>query len=135
MAGTLSNIRQGLAQQLALIPGLRVSEQLPEQINPPVAIITRASVNYQKAMVGGLTEWSMEIQLVAGRMAEQASQRQIDAWLSWDGEQSIRRAVEADPTLGGNVETRVVTRANALSSLQIGDADYITVTVELTVWA
>jgi len=135
MAGTLSQIRRGLAQQIALVPGLRVSEQLPEQINPPVAIITRASVDYQKAMAGGLTEWGMEVRLISGRMAEQSAQRQIDAWLSWDGEQSLRRAIEADPTLGGAAETCVVTRCDALSSMQIGDADYLTVTLFLTVWA
>jgi len=135
MAGNLSDIRKGLLGQLALVRGLRVSEHVPEQVNPPAAIITRAEVDYTQNMSGGLTEWSMQVQLIAGRMADQQSQRQIDAWLSWDGDQSVRQALEADRTLGGNCQTSRVTGADALSSVQVGDSEYIGVTVAVTVWA
>ena len=135
MAGNLSDIRKGLAGQLAQVRGLRVSEQVPEQINPPAAIITRATVDYSLNASGGLTEWSMQVQLVAGRMADQQSQRTIDAWLSWDGPQSVRAALEADRTLGGNCQTSRVTTADALTSLQVGDSEYIGVTLSVTVWA
>ena len=135
MAGNLSDIRKGLAGQLAQVRGLRVSEQVPEQINPPAAVITRASVDYTQNMKGGLTEWSMQVQLVAGRMADQQSQRQVDAWLSWDGAQSVRAALEADRTLGGNCQTSRVTSADALITMQIGDSEYIGVTLSVTVWA
>jgi hypothetical protein len=135
MAGNLSDIRKGLLGQLALVRGLRVSEHVPEQINPPAAIITRAEVDYTQNMSGGLTEWSMQVQLIAGRMADQQSQRQIDAWLSWDGDQSVRQALEADRTLGGNCQTSRVTGADALVSIQVGDSDYVGVTLSVTVWA
>jgi hypothetical protein len=135
MAGNLSDIRKGLVGQLALVRGLRVSEHVPEQVNPPAAIITRAEVDYTQNMSGGLTEWSMQVQLIAGRMADQQSQRQIDAWLSWDGDQSVRQAIEADRTLGGNCQTSRVTSADALSSIQVGDSEYIGVTIAVTVWA
>ena len=135
MAGNLSDIRKGLAGQLALVRGLRVSEHVPEQINPPAAIITRASVDYSLNAAGGLTEWDMQVQLVAGRMADQQSQRQIDAWLSWDGAQSVRAFLEADRTLGGNCQTSRVTTADALVSIQVGDSDYVGVTLNVTVWA
>lgn len=135
MAGNLSDIRRGLVGQLALVRGLRVSEHVPEQINPPAAIITRAEVDYTQNMSGGLTEWSMQVQLVAGRMADQQSQRQIDDWLSYDGEYSVRAAIEADRTLGGNCQTSRVVSADALSSIQIGDSEYIGVTIAVTVFA
>lgn len=135
MAGNLSDIRKGLVGQLALVRGLRVSEHVPEQVNPPAAIITRAEVDYTQNMSGGLTEWSMQVQLIAGRMADQQSQRQIDDWLSWDGDQSVRQAIEADRTLGGNCQTSRVASADALSSVQVGDSEYIGVTVAVTVWA
>ena len=135
MAGNLSDIRRGLVGQLALVRGLRVSEHVPEQVNPPAAIITRAEVDYTQNMSGGLTEWSMQIQLIAGRMSDQQSQRQIDAWLSWDGDQSVRQALEADGTVGGNCQTSRVASADALSSVQVGDSEYIGVTVAVTVWA
>jgi len=135
MAGNLADIRKGLAGQLGKVRGLRVSEQVPEQINPPAAVITRATVDYSVNANGGLTEWSMQVQLVAGRMADQQSQRQIDAWLSWDGPQSVRAALEADRTLGGGCQTSRVTSADALSTIQVGDSEYIGVTLNVTVWA
>jgi hypothetical protein len=135
MAGNLSDIRAGLAGQLRQIRGLRVLEHIPEQINPPAAVISRAEVDYSLNAKGGLTEWSMQIQMVAGRMADQHSQRTIDAWLSWDGAQSVRAALEADRTLGGNCQTSRVTTADALVSIQIGDSEYIGVTLNVTVWA
>jgi hypothetical protein len=135
MAGNLSDIRKGLSGQLALVRGLRVSEHVPEQLNPPAAVITRAEVDYTQAMSGGLTMWSMQVQLVAGRMADQQSQRQIDAWLSWDGDQSVRQAIEADRTLGGNCQTSRVTTAEALATIQVGDSEYIGVTINVTVYA
>lgn len=135
MAGLLSEIKRGLAEALANVPGLRVAEQIPEQINPPVAVISRSSVDYTQAMSGGLTEWTMEIELIAGRMAEQASQRTIDGWLSWDGAMSVRKAIEADRTLGGNAQSCIVTRADALHSISVGDADYLGVTMTVTIYA
>ena len=135
MAGELSTIRKGLATALGRVDRLRVSELIPEQVNPPVAVITRASVDYTQAMSGGLTEWSMQVQLVAGRMADQQTQRQIDAWLSWDNPQSVRQAIEADRSLGGACQTCLVTDAEALTAIQIGDSEYIGVTVNVTIWA
>lgn len=135
MAGNLSDIKQGLADRLATVPRLRVSPQIPEQVNPPVAVVSRARVDYHRDMAGGTTEWTMQVQLIAGRMAERQSQRTIDAWLSWDGPASVRQAIEADGTLGGVALDTVVTDADALTTFQIGDSEYIGVTMNIRVWA
>jgi hypothetical protein len=135
VAGNLSDLKQGLADRLATVPRLRVSPQIPEQVNPPVAVVSRARVDYHRDMAGGTTEWTMQVQLIAGRMADRQSQRTIDAWLSWDGPTSVRRAIEADGTLGGVALDTVVTDADALTTFQIGDSEYIGVTMNVTVWA
>jgi hypothetical protein len=135
VAGNLSDLKQGLADRLATVPRLRVSPQIPEQVNPPIAVVSRARVDYHRDMAGGTTEWTMQVQLVAGRMADRQSQRTIDAWLSWDGPASVRRAIEADGTLGGVALDTVVTDADALTTFQIGDSEYIGVTMNVTVWA
>jgi len=135
VAGNLSELKQGLADRLATVPRLRVSPQIPEQVNPPMAVVSRAQVNYHRDMSGGTTEWTMQVQLIAGRMADRQSQRTIDAWLSWDGASSVRKAIEADGTLGGVALDTVVTDADALTTFQIGDSEYIGVTMNVTVWA
>ena len=135
MAGSLYDIKKGLADRLATVSGLRVAAQIPEQINPPVAVVSRAQVNYHRDMAGGTTEWTMQVQLIAGRMADRQAQRTIDAWLSWDGAKSVRNAIEADGTLGGAALDTIVTSADALTTFQIGDSEYIGVTLNVTVFA
>jgi hypothetical protein len=135
MAGSLGDIKKGLAGRLSTVRGLRVAQQIPEQVNPPMAVITRASVNYHLDMRGGLTQWQMQVQLLAGRMADQQAQRTIDGWLDWDGDKSIRAAIEADGTLGGVAQDCIVTDAEALSSIQVGDSEYLGVVFNVTVYA
>ena len=135
MAGKLSELRAGLAKNLGTVPGLRVAQLIPEQVNPPMAVLTRSQVNYHLDMRGGLTEWQMQVQLVAGRMADQQAQRTIDAWLDWDGDYSVRRAIESDQTLDGSAQTCIVTSADALTTLQIGDSEYLGVVFNVTVYA
>lgn len=135
MAGSLSELKAGLGERLATIPKLRVAQQIPEQINPPIAVISRSTVTYHRDMGGGTTQWEMQVQLIAGRMADRAAQRTIDEWLSWDGPKSVRAAIEADGTLGGVALTTIVTEADALASFQIGDSEYLGVTVSVTVYA
>jgi hypothetical protein len=126
MAGDGSDLQNALANALATIPGLRVADHLPEQVQPPMAVIQLQSVTYHRAMRGGLSEWRYVISLVAGRMGDRAAQRQLDAWLSYDGAQSVRVAVEADPTLDGNASTLIVDEMITVRPLTIGDAAYMT---------
>lgn len=135
MAGVLSELKQGLADRLKTVPGLRVAAQIPEQVNPPMAVVTRSAVSYHQDMRGGLSEWTMQVQCLAGRMADQQAQRTIDAWLNWEGTQSIRSAIEADRTLGGACQTLIVTDAEALTSIQVGDSEYLGVIFNVTVYA
>lgn len=135
MAGVLSDIKKGLADRLATVPNLRVSMQIPEQVNPPMAVITRSAVTYHQDMRRGLTRWDMQVQCLAGRMAEQQAQRVIDGWLSEEGKSSIPLAIEADGTLGGAAHDAVVTDAESLTSIQVGDSEYLGVIFNVVVYA
>lgn len=126
MAGEASSIQESLGMRLATIPGLRVADHLPEQINPPMAVIQLQSVTYHRAMKGGLSEWEFTISLVAGRMGDRPAQRQLDSWMSWDGSQSVRAAIEGDTTLGGACSTLKVADMIAVRPLSLGDAAYLT---------
>lgn len=125
MAGTGLEIQDGLAQALRTIPGLRVADHLPEQINPPIAVIQIQSVTYHRAMRGGLSNWEYVVSVVAGRLGDRAAQRTLDAWMSWDGSQSVRAALEADQTLGGICSTVKVNDMLAVRPVSLGDAAYL----------
>lgn len=135
MAGTASTIHAGLRTRLATISGLRVADHLPEQIQPPMAVIQLQSVTYHRAMAGGLSAWEFVIALVAGRMGERSAQVQLDTWMSYAGSGSVRAAIEADPTLAGACSTLIVGDMIAVRPLSLGDASYLTCEFTVTVHA
>ena len=135
MAGSASSIQEALGLQLGMIQGLRVADHLPEQVNPPMAVIQMQSVTYHRAMAGGLSEWEFTVSLVAGRMGDRVAQRYLDGWMSYDGNQSVREAIEADKTLGGNCSTLKVGDMIAVRPLSLGDASYLTCEFNVTVHA
>lgn len=135
MAGDLADIRGGLAARLRTINGLLVSEQIPEQITPPMAVIMLDRVDYHGAFKGGLTHWQFVISIFVGRMAEQAAQDRLDEYLSWSGQQMIRDALEADQSLGGKAQTCTVQAARAIRPMPVGDAFYLGVEFEVRVYA
>jgi hypothetical protein len=125
MAGSGLAIQMGLQTALEIVPGLRVADHLPEQINPPVAVIQIQSVTYHRAMGGGLSEWDFVISVVAGRMGDRSAQRTLDDWMSWDGASSIRAAIESDKTLGGICDTLKVADMLNVRPVSLGDAAYL----------
>ena len=135
MAGNGSDLQTALSASLATIPGLRVADHLPEQVAPPMAVIQLQTVTYHRAMGGGLSEWAYVVSLIAGRMGDRAAQRQLDAWLSYGGAQSVRAAIESDPTLGGNCSTLVVDEMITVRPLTIGDAAFVTCEFNINVHA
>ena len=135
MAGTASELHAGLAAALAEIPGLRVADHVSENLNPPQAVVQLDQVTYHRAMGGGLSEWRFVVVMVAGRMGDRTGQLTIDGWLSWDGDQSVRAAIEADPTLGGVAHTTKVAQSLAIRPLSIGELTYLTVELNVDVTA
>lgn len=135
MAGTASQIHAALAAATASIPGLRVADHLPEQIAPPMAVVQLETVAYHRTMQGGTSEWTFLVSLIAGRMGERSAQRQLDGWLSWDGSQSFRAAIESDPTLGGVVQSLIVSEMASIRLLTLGDATYLSCDFNVTVHA
>lgn len=135
MAGSASQIQAAVSAALATVPGLRVADHLPEQVAPPMAVIQMETVTYHRTMQGGTSEWAFLISLIAGRMGERSAQRQIDGWLSYDGSQSIRAALEVDPTLNGIVQSLIVAEMASIRLLTMGDATFLTCDFNLTVHA
>jgi len=125
MAGSGLAIQMGLQTALGIVPGLRVADHLPEQINPPIAVIQIQSVTYHRAMGGGLSEWEFVVSVVAGRMGDRSAQRTLDDWMSFDGASSIRAAIESDTTLGGVCSTLKVADMLNVRPVSLGDAAYL----------
>jgi len=131
---SISLIRQGLATNLATIPGLRAVAEVPDLPNPPIAIVALNSVTYDRAYANGMTSYSFTITVIVGRVAEREAQRRLDAYIS-TGSSSVKYAVESDKTLGGNAYDCRVVSMDSVGSLTISDNTYLAADFSVTVIA
>lgn len=123
---TMSNLRSGLATRLATIAGLRTSATLPDQPQPPQAVVYPDRVTYDTALGRGSDEYTFVVLVIVGRIAERTAQTSLDAYCNPSGSTSIKAAVEGDPTLGGNALDCRVTEMRGQSSLTLGDTTFLT---------
>jgi len=131
---SISLIRQGLANNIGTIPGLRTAAEVPDLPNPPIAVVALQSVTYDRAYAQGMTSYTFVITVIVGRAAEREAQRRLDTYIS-TGSSSVKYAVESDKTLGGNAYDCRVVSMDSVGSLTISDTTYLAADFTVTVIA
>jgi hypothetical protein len=131
---TVSQIRDGLATNLATIAGLRTAATVPDSPNPPIAIVEPVSINFDTTFGRGLDEYLFKITVVAGRADERSGQNKIDGYCNPSGALSVKTAVESDKTLGGVVQTLRVTGLSTYGSITIAEIPYLAAEFAVTVY-
>ena len=123
---TVSELRTGLANNLATIQGLRTSPTIPDQINPPLAVIIPNTITFDTAFArSGGDEYEFIVTLIVGRVDERTAQNRLDAYCSGSGASSVKAAVESDKTLGGKAfDCRCVSLRN-YNQISVGDSMYL----------
>ena len=135
MPAAVSDVASGIATRLATVSGLRTFSFDPMQYNPPVAFPILQNIRYHEAFAGGDVQMEFSIMLIAARWAERLSYAVLDGYMSFSGSTSIRAAIEADKTLGGVVQTCVLSSSANITSVSSGEAEYLSVEFGLTVHA
>jgi hypothetical protein len=131
---SISDIRAGIAANLATITGLRTAAEIPDNPNPPIAIVSLDSVNYDRAYAKGLVEYNFTVTVIVGRSAERIAQRALDTYIS-TGANSIKNAIELDKSLGGKAYDCRVASLNSIGSIQLNDNTYLAADFTVTVLA
>ena len=131
----LTDLRTGLANRLATINGLRSSAYIPDNPQPPVAVVMPGRITYDQAFGRGSDEYQFTIMLIVGRVADRASQTTLDAYCESSGARSVKAAIEADRSLGGKALDCRVTEMTNQGSLAIGDVTFHTAEFSVTVIA
>lgn len=122
---SITSIRDGIATNLATISGLRTSADIPDNPNPPQAIVQLQSVDYDGAFQGGLTTYSFIVTVLVGRAAERSAQNKLNAYAS-TGAGGIKAAIESDKTLGGAAYDVTVETMTNISAVSLGgDITYL----------
>ena len=127
MAATISEASAGLREALTQIPGLRVVEYLPDQINPPMAIMTVDSVQYHGAFRQGDPRYQFTITVIVARASERVAQQKLEEFMSATGSKSVRAAIEEDMTLGGSVQQAFIDRAGNIQAITVNEVAYVSV--------
>ena len=121
----LSEIRSALAGSLSSIQGLRTSAHVPDQPNPPIAVVVPEQIEYDASTFGS-HRYTFRLMLIVGRVDERNAQARLDGYLATDGAASVKSAVEADRTLGGLVQVVRVLSADSYRTVPVGDVTYLT---------
>jgi len=132
---SLTALRAGLATRLATISGLRASATIPDNPSPPIAVVMPGRITYDTAFGRGSDEYTFDVMLIVGRVADRASQNNLDAYCASSGSASIKAAIEGDRYLGGSALDTRVTEMRDQAPLAIGDVTYLTATFAVTVIA
>jgi hypothetical protein len=101
----MTAIRMGLAANLNRIPGMQCSPWQLANPTPPCSHVFVGETDFSEGTSGGgfsSPPWVVQV-LVSEAGGDIAGQMQLDEYLSDDttSERSVRRAIEADPSLGG----------------------------------
>lgn len=131
----LSAIRTALAEKIGSINGLRTAATVPDQVNPPIAVIIPERVTYDEAYARGLVVYTFIVQVVVGKVSERTAQNRLDGFVNPTGATSIKAAIEADKSLGGVVFDSRVTEMTTYTVVQIGDIAYLSCEFRVTVLA
>jgi hypothetical protein len=135
MPATPSQIKDALKVALETIPGLRAYDYQPDQVNPPFAFATLEEITYHGAMGSGNVVNQFTVTVVVQRSSERAAQDKLDGFVAYDGAQSVRRAIEADRTLGGVVQDLICTSARNIQNFDANETTYLSVDFQVTVYA
>ena len=131
---TVSELREGLATNLRTVAGLRVSAEIPDQPNPPQAVVQLRSVDYDGAFQRGMTTYNFIITVLVGRVAEREAQRRLDAYVS-NGASSIKLAAEIDKSLGGKAFDVRISEMTNIGAVLLGETSYLSADFTATVYA
>lgn len=129
MAATLDEIIDGIEGLLGDIEGLRVKDvvgpDLPVSGNASVALVMPPDIpSYRATMRRGTYELNVEVLVLTSADVDRVGQRKLLRFASQTGDQSIRTAIEADPTLGGTCQTSYVDSFRVLGIEQVGALGY-----------
>ena len=132
---SVSELRTGIATNLATITGLRTSAFMPDNPNPPIAVVMPSSISYDDVFKRGMQTYIFNVLVIVGRVDERTAQSNLDGFVSSTGASSVKRAIEVDKSLGGKAFDTRVTEMRNYGQLSIQDILYLTGEFTVLVYA
>ena len=131
----ITDIRQGIEDNLETVAGLRAYSEIPDNPQVPCAVVVLNSVSYDQSFQRGLSELDFNITVIVGRFSVQQAQEHMNDYAG-NGAKSIKTAVQSDRTLGGAAADTVLSSMNGISALDLNDGNnYLGMEFFVTVYA
>lgn len=106
---SLTDLREGVAANLASITGLQQSGYMLSNPTPPCAEVEPGPIAYDKAMQRGLDRYQLTVRVYVAFSTDIGAQKRLDEFLESTGATSIKAAIESDRTLAGACDALRVT--------------------------
>lgn len=125
MAPTIEAVMAGIEDRLATIDGLRTSDVVADQINPPQAVVGVPTIpNYHQTMRRGTFQIEPTVTVLVSAALDQTGQRKLASYANPAGPSSIIAAIEGDKTLGGVVDDTILQEFRPLGLDEVGIVGY-----------
>jgi len=128
---SISDIRDGIATNLATISGLRTSAELPDNPSPPIAVVQLNNVQYDQAFQGGMVFYTFTITVIVGRVSERT---RLNAYAS-TGAGGVKAALQSDKTLGGVAFDVRLQEMTNIGAITLGEQQYLAAEFSAIVYA
>jgi hypothetical protein len=122
---SISDLRTGIANNLATIPGLRTAATVPDNPNPPIAVVVPQTVTFDDTFQRGMQTYQFTVLVIVGRVDERTAQNNLDTYVSSTGASSIKLAVEKDKTLGGKAFDVRVSEMRNYGQVSVGEVVFL----------
>jgi hypothetical protein len=127
---SVSDACDGMAERLATISGLHAYSEWPDTVSTPAAIVMRQ--RYAPTTFSGRYSLYAQVMVVVAKSSGlRKAFRELDAYVSDTGGDSVIAALEADTTLGGVAEDIDIGGAEWVQwgEVEIGTVAYASVTL------
>lgn len=123
---TNEQIRDGIAAALEAIPDFQVYARPPGSIVVPAGVVRRRSTQFDVSF-DGLVDTGWGVAVFVSFANTDVGTEKLDEYLSPTGTQSIKAAIDSDPTLGGVVDYARVVSAEGERVTNYAGTDYLSV--------
>jgi hypothetical protein len=133
---SIQSIRDGIGTRIKTITSLNVYDTIPDSVIVPCAVVGMPNaVEYDYSFRSVRMRLVVPVRVYACDVQEDQAQRKLDDYVSPDGAQSIRAAIDGDVTLGGNAQTTRVMTAQGYGVYELAGVQYLGVEFSVEVIA
>jgi hypothetical protein len=119
-APTVGQVLAGIETQLKTIAGLRTNQYVPDQLNPPQAVVDfPGDITYHEAFAHGKFRFDPTVTILVSKAVDRVGTAALAAYASPTGARSIHTAIELDRTLGAVVDDCIVVHFRRLNQQEI----------------